>query len=646
MIAQKESIGVRSTIEPDESIRMTIAADAADHLMDVMTNLYGDREMAVLREVTTNALDAHVAAGVTRPVEVYTPTELSPTLTIRDYGIGLSVEDIRNIFSQYGASTKRQTNDQVGSLGLGCKSPLAYADAFTLIAVKDGIKATVSVRRAEEGGGTMDVVSTEPTTEHNGVTVQVPAKRYSGFQAKAEDLFSYWQPGTVLLNGEPPTPIEGLAVTDRLLFVQGGDDKIVMGNVPYPVTWPNLRLGYRDGLVATVPIGTVAFQPSREGLRDTQRTTDVIATLEAEYLANIDQAIQTLVRQAPTAHEALAVARTWDCYRRDKSSPLTWGGRDLPTEFKAPNAGRFTITDRSTGWGMSRNSRVPVLNADCVLNALFVTGYYAANFSTSHKRKLNAYVEQQGIACRFYVLSPAGLPGDPALFDAAKVIDWPTVAAIKLERAKSSVGPSYNSRPKGSYKAIVDNVRTDKLEAKNIDTSRPVLWLNTTQHGHLTSQISQVLGDERLTLALLPVTRIAKFERDFPKAENVLKFLAKRYQAIKLTDADLHYAGIVRQYGGLSCLRRLDAAQVADPALKRAVDIHAGKSKEPAALSALRKYDRLARYIGVEDRVKPITDGLISYPLLTHVPSFLGNVQADHIIQYVNAVYAAETKEV
>ena len=645
MIAEKEAIALAGNITPDESIRMTIAADAADHLMDVMTNLYGDREMAVLREVTTNALDAHVAAGVTRPVEVHTPTELSPTLTIRDYGIGLSVEDIRNIFSQYGASTKRQTNDQVGSLGLGCKSPLAYADAFTLIAVKDGIKATVSVRRAEEGGGTMDVVSTEPTREANGVTVQVPAKHYSGFQAKAEALFSYWQPGTVLLNGEPPTPIDGLAVTDRLLLVQGGDDKIVMGNVPYPVNWPNLRLGYRDGLVATVPIGTVAFQPSREGLRDTQRTTDVIATLEAEYLANIDQAIQTLVRQAPTAREALAVARTWDCYRRDKSSPLTWGGRDLPTEFKAPNDGRFTITERSTGWGMSRHSRVPVFNADYVLNALFVTGYDAANFSISHKKKLNAYVEQQGIWCRFYVLSPAGLPGDPALFDAAKVIDWPTVAAIKLERAKSSVGPSYNSRPKGSYKAIVDNVQTDKLEAKNIDTSRPVLWLNTTQHGHLTSQIRQVLGDERLTLALLPVTRIAKFERDFPKAENVLKFLAKRYQAIKLTDADLRYAGIVRQYGGLSCLRRLDAAQVADPALKRAVDIHAGKSKEPAALGALRKYDRLARYIGVEDRVKPITDGLISYPLLTHVPSY-GNVQADHIIQYVNAVYAAETKEV
>lgn len=645
MIAEKDSIALAGNITPDESIRMTIAADAADHLMDVMTNLYGDREMAVLREVTTNALDAHVAAGVTRPVEVHTPTELASVLTIKDYGVGLSVEDIRNIFSQYGASTKRETNDQVGSLGLGCKSPLAYADAFTLIAVKDGIKATVSVRRAEEGGGTMDVVSTEPTTEHNGVTVQVPAKRYSGFAAKAKDLFSYWQPGTVLLDGEAPEVIDGLAVTDRLLLVQGGDDKIVMGNVPYPVTWPNLRVGWGYGLVATVPIGAVAFQPSREGLRDTQRTTDVIESLEAEYLANIDKAIQTLVRQAPTAREALAVARRWHDKRRDTSSPLTWGGRPMPDTFKAPDGTRFTITERSTGWGMSRSSRVAEFNADYVLNALFVTGYDAANFSISHKKKLNAYVEQQGLDVRHYVLSPAGLPGAADLFDPAKVVKWETVAAIKLERAKSSVGPSYNSRPKGSYKAVVNGTRTDKLEAKDIDTSKPVLWLNTTTSNHLVPQIRQIIGDEKITLALLPVTRVDKFKRDFPTAQHALAFLKDRYEAIKLTDADARYAGIVERYARSPCLRRLRPDQVRDPALKRAVNIHAGDVKEPAVLATLRKYDRLLGSMGVESRLKPVTDGLISYPLLTHVPSY-GNVQADHIIQYVNAVYAAETKEV
>lgn len=645
MIAQKDSIALQTTVDPDESIRMTIASDAADHLMDVMTNLYGDREMAVLREVTTNALDSHVAAGVTRPVEVYTPTDLKPTLTIKDYGVGLSVADIRDIFSQYGASTKRETNDQVGSLGLGCKSPLAYADAFTLIAVKDGEKATVSVRRAEEGGGTMDVVSVAPTTEPNGVEIQVPAKRYSAFERKAEDLFSYWEPGTVLLNGEAPTPIEGLQVTDRLLLVSEGEDKIVMGNVPYPVDWPNLRLGYRDALVATVPIGTVSFQPSREGLRDTQRTQDVIASLEAEYLANIDAAIARVVQAAPSAREGLALARKWGGYRRDKDTPLTWQGRDLPAQFDAPTGGRFVITERSTGWGMSRSSRAPHFNADYVLNSLFVTGYDAANFSVSHKKKLNAYAEQQGLDVRFYVLSPANhLPGDRDLFNPDHVIDWATVSAIKLERSQA-VGRSYNQRPKGSYKAYVNGDRTDKLEAKDIDTTKPVLWINTTVNQHVVSYVRSIVHDEKLTVALLPSPRVAKFCRDFPSAVCALKFLRERYTKIAVSDDALRFAGIAHHYRSHTCLRKVDPAKLDDPALSAAAKYHRGEAKEPAVLGTLRAYDRLLIPMGVESRVKAITDGLLDYPLLTHVPSY-GSVPQEHIIQYVNAVYAANQKEV
>ena len=73
----------------------------------------------------------------------------------------------------------------------------------------------------------------------------------------------------------------------------------------------------------------------------------------------------------------------------------------------------------------------------------------------------------------------------------------------------------------------------------------------------------------------------------------------------------------MERYARISCLRRLRPDQVRDPALKRAVNIHAGDVKEPAVLATLRKYDRLLGSMGVESRLKPVTDGLISYPLLT-----------------------------
>ena len=58
-------------------------------IIDRLTDMYADRETAVIREYSCNALDAHIEAGVTAPIEVSTPGPMEPFLTIRDYGVGL-----------------------------------------------------------------------------------------------------------------------------------------------------------------------------------------------------------------------------------------------------------------------------------------------------------------------------------------------------------------------------------------------------------------------------------------------------------------------------------------------------------------------------------------------------------------------------
>ena len=50
-----------------------------------------------------------------------------------------------------------------------------------------------------------------------------------------------------------------------------------MGNVPYPVTWPNLRVGWGYGPRHRAH-RRGRFPAEPRGLRDTQRTTDVIAS--------------------------------------------------------------------------------------------------------------------------------------------------------------------------------------------------------------------------------------------------------------------------------------------------------------------------------------------------------------------------------
>ena len=57
-----------------ENINASIDAEDFPFLAEMLNGLYSDPIAAVEREYATNALDSHIDAGVTRPVEVTLPT--------------------------------------------------------------------------------------------------------------------------------------------------------------------------------------------------------------------------------------------------------------------------------------------------------------------------------------------------------------------------------------------------------------------------------------------------------------------------------------------------------------------------------------------------------------------------------------------
>lgn len=63
-------IAHEGTLGSEDRTRMTFDENSIAHLMSVLTDLYSDPEMAVIREYSTNALDAHRAAGINDPIEV------------------------------------------------------------------------------------------------------------------------------------------------------------------------------------------------------------------------------------------------------------------------------------------------------------------------------------------------------------------------------------------------------------------------------------------------------------------------------------------------------------------------------------------------------------------------------------------------
>lgn len=61
-------------------------------------------------------------------------------IIFHDYGCGLSQRRVQDVFTTFGASTKRDNNYEIGGFGLGAKSPLAYADTFMYLVNLMGLK--------------------------------------------------------------------------------------------------------------------------------------------------------------------------------------------------------------------------------------------------------------------------------------------------------------------------------------------------------------------------------------------------------------------------------------------------------------------------------------------------------------------------
>jgi HSP90 family molecular chaperone len=116
---QKEA-NVLQIGESQDSIGMSLDLDSAQILMQMLSkNLYSDPIGSTIRECASNALDSHRRAGVTKPIVVAFKITDSNTyeFSVEDFGIGLDADDVENIISKYGKSTKRNSDIELGMMG-------------------------------------------------------------------------------------------------------------------------------------------------------------------------------------------------------------------------------------------------------------------------------------------------------------------------------------------------------------------------------------------------------------------------------------------------------------------------------------------------------------------------------------------------
>jgi hypothetical protein len=577
-----------------DKIEMGIDANSFAHIMSILTDLYSDPELAVIREYSTNARDAHVEAGhPNRPIEVFTPTPIFPYFRVKDYGVGMDHDTIATVYSKYGASTKRGVDDQTGMLGLGGKSALTYTNQFTVIGVKNGIKTSVVVSRNDDGGGVMQVIDTCATDEPNGVEITIPARR-GDFQSKVPHFFRFWPEGSVLINGKSNEAMPLTMLTDQIGWAKSShllpNDVVVMGGVAYPVSSSHARSHGDYHVAMFVNMGEVNFTPSREELHYTNLTKATLVKYYDAFDAALKDKVEAEVAAAATRGEAWALASKYRSAFGRKQFNFVWQGAGVPDSVQVKG---WTLWYNRTGLTKYRygsDFNLDHIALDDRDDRIYIHNYEGGDMSASRKNKMRKYLESIGIDdfdCIFFV------EGDWTAYEwlasvQDKSIDWTVIKDFKVPRASSgrsaSTGPRIKTDP--IYKVMKDGIYQE-LKKSDIDSyvadnettllyfsSSEIKWGTKSEVSDKSFSAARWISKQGPVVAIIGLNRFDKFVRDFPqagKAQDWIKDYIKKGEAA-LTDAEKITIGTDNLYYATKQAwvnARKHLAQIDDPEISR-----------------------------------------------------------------------------
>jgi hypothetical protein len=674
-----------------QAVRATIDAENLAVVLNTLSNLYSDPFYAVVREYSTNALDAQIAAGYTGPIEVVLPkvpaygeTNTDPVLVIRDHGVGLDMDELQKTYLSYGASTKRDSDEFNGTLGLGSKSGLTYAPrGFTVTAVKDGVKIQCVIAQGEDGVGTLTPLFEGPTDEGNGVTITIPVEPgdEQRFHDKAEHLFRFWDAKDVKVTLPDGSDVEiqhvgddenwlwlddGIAVGES----QHGSSYIVMGNVPYNA---RIRTPWNLPVIAYVPMGEVHFTPSREELHYTDLTNETIETIQdyvnTAWQAKVREAIEAKTTPWDRFVEYQSLVKNLDANwtRRVRSLvadllPVT--SQPLPSVEDAE--GRRT-TRHGYRWNMdayNRGRRGNVQSQFHTLTAynvnqerssnyspLIVTGfpYQATNLHPVRRERVYAYRDLAGTPYFDVVLflpqkvdggvwQPDFLDGYPS----DRVVTWQHVidSTPKPKRERGTGA----GRVKTSYTYWADGVSNLVTDDEVDELDGDVVWTDYEPSSGWNYGRGESTGRDEsrrwpgLNVIVLKGTQVDKFGRLYPNVEKYFRYNERETDRVRkaITKADKDRWA---SRGWRWLAERVD--DLADPEMVEVVTLANSDDSDEAV-----EYQRIFGSQSTEDHSSKVVEALEErYPLLQVVDRYRRDQVMDDLVDYINGRYARHVEE-
>ena len=310
------------------TVNCTIDPEDMRYISSLLRNNYSNTILATIREPYANAVDANKENGLSPElIEVKSPTSLDQTFSIRDFGPGLSRDQIFNLYSKFGKSTKRDSNTKLGAFGIGKFAPLSYKDSFTVTSYHNGNKSIYSLYISEENDTKIDEVFSEPTSEHNGICISVGVAKndLTKFNEEISSFFSNFEALPKFLNIQthivkPQIVASGVDWQIRKSFnghsnFSIGEQGIVMGGIYYPIN-PELIdfksdeyyawTKHLNKLVFIADIGSVSLHHSRETLEYNKTTKAYLKSRYQAFSKEFTDSIKNKIAQFDCLREAMS----------------------------------------------------------------------------------------------------------------------------------------------------------------------------------------------------------------------------------------------------------------------------------------------------------------------------------------------------
>ena len=403
----------------------------------LIDGLYSDKVQSITRELCTNAFDSMKAAGSDQPFYVHCPDDNRAEFYVRDYGVGMDHEKVTRLYTTLFASDKDDSDDLVGMLGLGSKSPFAATDQFFIHCYDGPVEETGSmpgrpgtVRNYLAAIGPDGVPqllfhgeaeSSEPTGVKVGFAVQ-PSEHAAYRRAIKIVSFGFnpvfeanCEVASFASIADPPLKGHGWSAFTDAEFPAaslGYNARwfVRQGCVIYPVASRDdlpLPTCTRFRYLMDMPIGSVGVTGSREAVEYTPRTVEAIKARIELVKAQAEALIRAKLEGIPTiSSHVAAVAKLSPSWLKAAFVHAPSGLSEASYKFKGV-AGFFTATHDETANRWSYDLRQHASFSDTTANHYVLIAGFEALLDEHREEgssEMLSAVERRRIArlCRFY----------------------------------------------------------------------------------------------------------------------------------------------------------------------------------------------------------------------------------------------------